>query len=70
MGTYSHKSFFCPFYKADRRKGDQFIISCECGILRLTGRPAFNSYTGRYCCHTHDWVQCTMAAATKEYYEA
>ena len=67
MGSYSHKRFACPFYKADRRKGNLFIVSCECGIVRLPGRATFNAYVDQYCCK--DWKSCTMAQALKEYYE-
>ena len=69
MGTYSHKLFSCPFYKSDRRKGDLFILSCECCIVRLHGRQAFNEYTRRFCCG-NGWKDCTPAAATEKYYES
>ncbi len=67
MGSYSHKRFACPFYKSDRRRHDIFVVSCEAGIIRLPGRPAFNEFTNHYCCG--GWRKCTLAAALKEYYE-
>jgi len=69
MGSYSHKRFECPFYKADRRKSDRFIISCEGGIVRLHGRKAFNEFTDENCCNGHGWEQCTVARALKRYHE-
>lgn len=69
MGSYSHKAFVCPFYKADRRKGDMFILSCECCIIRIQGRQAFNAFTEQFCCSMAGWRDCTPAAAMAKYYE-
>lgn len=70
MGSYSKKSWACPFYIWDERT----CVHCEgngkrSSCITFPDRRALDEYTAQYCTDAKGYKKCSIAINLSKYYD-